>query len=42
MCYMVHDPVCGEDGKTHSNDCHACMALSLAGKSKYTKGKCPK
>ena len=32
----------GEDWKTHSNDCFACMALSLAGKSQYTKGKCPK
>ena len=42
MCYMKHDPVSGEDGKTHSNDCFACMALSLAGKSQYTMGKCPK
>ena len=36
MCYMKHDPVCGEDGKTHSNDCHACMA----GNDKYTMGGC--
>ena len=36
ICYMKHDPVCGEDGKTHSNDCHACMA----GNDKYTMGGC--
>ncbi len=37
ICYMKHDPVCGEDGKTHGNSCEAC---SWGKNDKYTMGGC--
>lgn len=37
LCIQQHDPVCGCDGKTYTNVCHA----EKAGIMKHTKGVCP-
>ena len=38
ICYEIYKPVCGCNGKTYSNDCHArCHNIT-----QFKEGACPK